>query len=76
MFAFLVLFISFIIEAIVVVFPDPVGPVTKTRPLCMSTASYNTGGRFNFSISGTILSILLNTAAVPLIVLKKFNPIL
>ena len=71
MFAFLVLLISFIIEAMVVVFPDPVGPVTKTKPLCISTASYKTGGKFSCSISGTILSTLLNTTAEPLIVLKK-----
>ena len=38
-FAVLVLFISFTIAASVVDLPDPVGPVTKTKPLCISIIS-------------------------------------
>ena len=38
-FAVLVLFISFTIAASVVDFPDPVGPVTSTKPLCISIIS-------------------------------------
>jgi len=38
-FAVLVLLISFTIAASVVDFPEPVGPVTKTNPLCISTIS-------------------------------------
>jgi hypothetical protein len=56
----------------VVDFPDPVGPVTNTNPLCASTISYITGGRFNSSMLGILVTILLNTAAVPFKVLKKF----
>ena len=39
-FALLVLLISFMIAAKVVDLPDPVGPVTSTKPLCISTTSY------------------------------------
>ena len=38
----LVLLISFTIAASVVDLPEPVGPVTKTKPLCMSIISYST----------------------------------
>ena len=43
----LVLLISFTIAASVVDFPEPVGPVTKTKPLCISIMSYSTGGKSN-----------------------------
>ena len=38
-FEVLVLLISLTIAASVVDYPDPVGPVTKTRPLCISIIS-------------------------------------
>ena len=59
------------IAASVVDFPDPVGPVTKTKPLCASTISYIIGGKFNSSIDGILVTILLSTAAIPFNVLKK-----
>ena len=39
MFEVFVLFISLTIAARVVDFPEPVGPVTKTNPLCISIIS-------------------------------------
>ena len=46
-FEVLVLLISFMIAARVVDFPEPVGPVTRTRPLCISIISYKACGRSN-----------------------------
>ena len=60
------------IAARVVDFPDPVGPVTNTNPLCASTISYMIGGKFNSSIVGIFVTIRLKTAAIPFKVLKKF----
>ena len=53
------------IAASVVDFPDPVGPVTKTKPLLASANSNKTGGKLRLSILGILLSILLRTAAGP-----------
>ena len=44
------------IAANVVDFPDPVGPVTKTSPLCMSTILNIAGGKLRLSISKIVVS--------------------
>jgi hypothetical protein len=53
------------IAARVVDLPEPVGPVTSTRPCCMSASAPIAGGRLSFS-SGTMSSgIMRKTAAAP-----------
>ena len=69
MFALRVSLIWFMIAANVVDFPDPVGPVTKTRPLCMSTMLNIAGGKLRFSIDEIVVSIFLKTNAGPVSVL-------
>ena len=44
------------IAAKVVDFPDPVGPVTKTRPLCMSTILNIAGGKLRLSMDKIVVS--------------------
>ena len=49
-----VLLIVWIIAAKVVVFPEPVGPVTRTSPRGFSLSSRTIGGKFRSSMSGIL----------------------
>ncbi len=49
----------FIILASVVLLPLPVGPVTKTNPLCFSVKDFIFSGRPNFSNVGISAVIVL-----------------
>ena len=51
-------------------FPDPVAPVTNTKPSVKFRISCAAGGRPNISILGISVTITLNTSAEPFIVCK------
>ena len=57
----------------VVDLPEPVGPVTRTKPLSRSHRLVTTGGRPKASKVGVLEGIVLNTAEIPLRVLKMFT---
>ena len=46
-----------IMEAMVVDLPEPVGPVTSTRPECLRVISRRTGGSFNCSMDGMVFGM-------------------
>jgi hypothetical protein len=57
---FRVLFMWSIIAASVVVFPEPVAPVTSTRPRCSSARRRTPDGRLSISKLGTFFGITRN----------------
>ena len=58
-----VIFISFSIAASVVALPEPVGPVTSTKPFSRLTKSLNISGEFRSSSEGISSGITRKAAA-------------
>ena len=67
------LLISSTIAASVVLLPDPVGPVTRTRPLASWVSRFTAGGRFSSSSVGTLFGMTRNTAPRPCDWTKMFT---